>query len=632
MNSENDFFSNFKRFSSLPEAFFDICEKHPRDIVFTQAVFRADKLDSSVKPEWQSVSYQDTKLKVLKVAEYLKSLGVKQGDKVAIVSFTRPEWMIADLAILAVGAVSVSIYQSVNREETGYILHDSQADIVFAENEEQLEKLLSLHKKNVLLPPTELNPIKEVSIELKRIITFEKTTNNALVVALEEILSDQSLGSNSWDKEIDLNKDSLASFVYTSGTTGAPKGVVQTHGNHLANIWQAAHTGLFAPSGDIFLYLPLAHSFARLIGYIGFLTLTKLNFPSIPSRTTSVLNPVAMLRDLRESNSEVIPTVPRMLEKMQSGILSKKESSGLGAKILRLTLDCAKKRFEAKKNNQSVPFAATLGFMLTRSIRTKIKKSLFGNKFSHLISGGAKLPVNVAEFFAALEINVYEGYGLTETCVATNVNLIGKNKIGSVGPAMKEVELRIADDGEILFKGPNITKGYYNRPQATAASWDNEGWFHTGDIGKLDEDGYLYITGRKKELIVTAGGKKIAPAPIEEKLQASPYVSYALVFGEGQSHCVAGIILDKETVSAWVKQQRLTLAPVIEETPQVIELIKAEVDKVNASLSRHEVLKKFAILTIEPSVENGLLTPSFKLKKNAVYKQFAAQIDSLYVG
>jgi long-chain acyl-CoA synthetase len=212
------------------------------------------------------------------------------------------------------------------------------------------------------------------------------------------------------------------------------------------------------------------------------------------------------------------------------------------------------------------------------------------------------------------------------------VNLIGKNKIGSVGPAMKEVELRIADDGEILFKGPNITKGYYNRPQATAASWDNEGWFHTGDIGKLDEDGYLYITGRKKELIVTAGGKKIAPAPIEEKLQASPYVSYALVFGEGQSHCVAGIILDKETVSAWVKQQRLTLAPVIEETPQVIELIKAEVDKVNASLSRHEVLKKFAILTIEPSVENGLLTPSFKLKKNAVYKQFAAQIDSLYVG
>jgi long-chain acyl-CoA synthetase len=255
---------------------------------------------------------------------------------------------------------------------------------------------------------------------------------------------------------------------------------------------------------------------------------------------------------------------------------------------------------------------------------------LFGQRFQHAVSGGAKLPIGVSEFFHALGATIYEGYGLTETCVATNVNLIGKNKIGSVGPAMDLVEVSIACDGEILFRGPNVTKGYYNRPEATRLAWDEDGWFHTGDLGRLDEDGFLFITGRKKDLIVTAGGKNVAPKPIEDKLAESPLVSQALVFGEGRPYCIALLSLDKKQAEAALQKFGISSTGPIQEEPHIHKILQEHVDRVNKNLSRHETIKKFQIVREEFTAEKGEVTPTFKVKRNVVYSHYRDIIDDTY--
>ena len=600
---------------------------HLASVAKSRTIFEQAELSPSGARTWRSTSYTTVAAQVSRLARYLHSIGVTRGTRVAVMSNTRPEWMIADMAIHAAGGTCVSIYQSISRDETGYILFDSGAKVVFAENEEQVEKLRSLLASPCPVPATELHAAQDIQIELSKIITFEETSSHPLVTPLSALLSDESLSPDPPEFFSVITPEDLASLVYTSGTTGPPKGVMQTHGNHLANVWQASRCGAFAPEGSIFLFLPLAHSFARLIGYIGFLTPTLLKFPAITDRTRSGLNASAILADLRDSAANVFPTVPRILEKMAAGVQEKATKGGLGGALLSLALRNGERVSRRRREGKYVFLSDRVLHALLAPIRLKISTTLFGTNFHHIVSGGAKLPVSVGAFFESIGVTTLEGYGLTETCVATNVNRPNKKKLGSVGPLFEEVELKITPEGEILFRGPNITKGYFNRPEATKASWDDEGWFHTGDLGRLDEEGFLFITGRKKELIVTAGGKKVAPSPIEEKLVASPYISHALIVGDGKPYCAALFTIERPQLEAWArgKQRALSLTD-----PEVLSLFQADLDRVNATLSKFETIKKFRIIEEEFTVENGFLTPTFKVKRAMIEKRYKDLIEAMY--
>ncbi|RIL10440.1 MAG: hypothetical protein DCC75_04350 [Proteobacteria bacterium] len=613
------------KFASIPEAFFRMGELYPDGMIYRQAVIESDADHAGSPRRRISGNYREVKQRVLALAGYLKGLGVAPGIKVAIISNTRPEWMEADLAILSLGGVVVSVYPSLTWDETGYLLFDSEAKVVFAENVEQVEKLLKLAGSECPCPATEERAACSAKIEIKRVITFEQTPSHPLVVSIGEALQTPFTGSIDGYKA--LTRASLATLVYTSGTTGPPKGVMQTHGNHLSNIRQAWQADIFHKDSVLMVFLPLAHSFAKLMGYIGFLTSAELEFPAVANTRSSRPVQESVIRDLREGAATVVLVVPRLLEKMQEGILRLARERKFSALMLRLTIWAAEQRQEAGSRN----LIASLVYLLTPSIRAKVKARLFGKRFRYAVSGGAKLQPAVHRFFEAMRIEVLEGYGLTETCVATNVNRIGRKKIGTVGPVLApDIEMRLADDGEILFRGPNIALGYYNRRAATDAAWDKENWFHTGDLGSIDQDGYLSIVGRKKELIVTSGGKKITPETIENQIKHSPYISQAVLYGDDKPYCVALLTLDIHAVAVWAKQCTIDLRGLPGTEPKVRELIQNHLDEINSHLASYETVKTFAIIEEEFSQDNGLLTPTLKVRRKEVYKRYREVIERLY--
>lgn len=626
-------------YRSIPEAFYKIANKCPQLKVYTQSVLirptdnmahRAEALDRV----WQGRTFSEVVSRVNKIAKFLESIGVVRGDKIAILSNSRPEWMEGDIATLSVGGVVVSVYQSLMENDVGYILFDSDSRVVFVENQEQLDKIIKLLETDCPIPATEDRSEKSVRLEIKKIISFELCDPHPLVVSLDSILSGAEVkppkGFNS------LRREDLASLVYTSGTTGPPKGVMQTHGNHLANVRQAYQAKLFNDKSSIMLVLPLAHSFAKLMGNIGFLTEAIIKFPAVIDKRSSKFIPGSVTRDIREASAQLVPLVPRMLEKMKDGISLRLSKRNPIAFLLRAAIWSGKERAEALESKNSIPLLAGLTYFLTRFLRKTVKKKIFGKNFGYVVSGGAKLPVSVAQFFTYLGITILEGYGLTETCVATNVNRIDRKKIGTVGPLLADdIELKIATDGEILFRGPNITKGYYNRPTATRNSWDSEGWFHTGDLGSLDQEGFLSITGRKKELLVTAGGKKIAPDSIETKLRGINLVSQAVLVGEGKPYICALITPNPDAIITWANSQSFNIAT--NDGPEkdaFYDKLKSEIwkeiEKINHSLASFESIKKILLIQDDFTIENGLLTPTFKVKRNEVYRRFADKIEELF--
>lgn len=612
---------------SIPEAFFKLAAAEPSRVIYRQALLsERDPLNGP--RDWVSTSCAEAAQRVSKIAAHLKTLGVQSGTKVAILSASRPEWMEADLAVLSCGGVVVSVYQSLLPHDIAYILFDSGAEIVFAENQEQLEKIKKIRSQSWTIPATEERKEREAEVSIKRVICFEGCETDDFTDSLAAVLDGPEAGQP--DGYGAITRDSVASLVYTSGTTGPPKGVVQTHGNHLANVRQAWNSGMVEQGSMLMLFLPLAHAFAKLVGYLGFLTPAGLNFPAVWDRTTSKLEPKSVTRDIAESGSTVVPVVPRLLEKMRDGVEAK-ASAGLKGKLIGMTLWAARERYAAFKRRQMPRSLVQIVYNGTEGLRTKVRQALFGPNFVFALSGGAKLPVEVAEFFDALGIETLEGYGLTETCVATNVNRLGSKKIGTVGPVLDEdIEMKIGSDGEIMFRGPNIALGYHGREAATRKSWDEEGWFHTGDLGSVDSDGFLTIEGRKKEIIVTSGGKNIAPHPIEEGIKSSKFVSQAVVVGEGRNYLVALVTLNMEFVSAWAKKQGLTELDRIHENERLKQLIWEDVDRENRNLASYETVKYISILPEDFSVENGYLTPTFKIKRNIVEKDFKEIIDEMY--
>lgn len=622
---------------SLAEAFFRMAATSPETLVFEQAQL-GHIPDTTVRSDpnprlWTGLSYRECALQVSKIATYLQSLGIKKEDKVAILSNTRPEWMMADLGILSAGAVSVSIYQSLLVHDVGYILYDSGAQIVFAENQEQVGKLLPLLSEPCSIPATEDRAALQARLQLKRIISFERVSPHPLVISYAELLAETkpSSAGGAAGGSVPLKRHDMASLVYTSGTTGPPKGVIQTHGNHLANLRQVFQAGVVKEEQSLSLVLPLAHSFARLMGYIGFLTPVRIKFPAIVDRKSSRVERDSVTRDIREGGANVVPMVPRMLEKMKDAISMRAHSPTLMGKLLALTLWSARLVYQARHNKTPPPINARFGFALTSFLRRNIKGRLFGVNFQYAISGGAKLDLSVAQFFDSLGVPILEGYGLTETCVATNANPLHRVKLGTVGPVLTpDIEMKLAADGEIWFRGPNICCGYYQRPTATKAAWDEEGWFHTGDLGSLDSDGYLTIVGRKKELIKTSGGKYIVPNNLEEKIRSSPYVSQVVVIGEGRPYCVALITLNMDQVKVWGKNSQTAFPTTnLLKGPLYGEVWK-DIEKVNSALASFETIKKVALLAEEFTVENSLLTPTLKVKRQAVEAKYRDLIESLY--
>lgn len=607
---------------NIPELFFSLATKSPEEPLY--AAPRSE--DGAIT--WFKSTYKDSAARVRAIASFLTKQGVTPGTSIAIISGTRPEWMEIDLAILSVGGITVSIYPSLPHNDCGFILYDSDAQIVFAENEEQLNKLRTLELEETLIPQRDELPASKTKLSFRTIVTIESVTQHPRAVSLSSILEGEK------DAPIptqfnSLDRATIASLVYTSGTTGPSKGVVQTHGNHLANVEQAIQCGMFALDGNLFLFLPLAHSFARLIGYLGFLTPAFIKFCGVADTRSSKVDLVKVAKEMRSADANVIPSVPRLFEKIKATLEEKAQSKNIQGRLLATVLWSAQTRYRAYRQEGSFNIFASLLFFVTASIRKKIRLGIFGPHFRHAISGGAKMPADVSHFFWSLGIPIYEGYGLTETCVATNVNRVEKNRIGTVGPALNGVQIKIATDGEILFKGPNITKQYRNRPLATREAWDEEGWFHTGDIGHLDGE-FLVITDRKKDLVITAGGKKVPPQKIENILTQSPFIAQAVYCGDEKPYCVALVTLNIGTIKEALKAKKITPVEPLHTQPEVIALLDAAREATNKQLSSFEAVKKIAIIPEEFTVENGILTPTLKVKRKVVLSKYKDLYESLY--
>jgi long-chain acyl-CoA synthetase len=544
--------------------------------------------------------------------------GVRPGDRVALLSGTRPEWVEVDLAILAAGGVTIPVYPSLLADECGYILTNAGADRIVVEDAKQRAKV-----EQVARDGFELDGVRG-AVPLRTIVTIGADGPGTLGDLLARGRAARGRGDAEIDRRMNaLDRDTLATIVYTSGTTGPPKGVPQTHGNHLATVEAALRIGMLGPADTDFLFLPLAHSFARLIEYLGIAAGTTTVF----ARSIDTL-----IEDLPATRPHVMPAVPRVYEKVYARVQANREQ---GSPIARAVFDAAvavgRQRSAYAEAGRPVPLWLQAADAVAHQLVFSRIHAVLGGNVRFLMSGGAPLARDIAEFFHAVGLPIYEGYGLTETTPALTVNHPARYRIGTVGSVLDCCEIRIADDGEILARGANVACGYYERPDATAEAWDAEGWFHTGDIGELDPHGFLRITDRKKDLLKTSGGKYVAPQKVENLLKVQPHVSQAVLIGDNRKYCAALVTLDVPAVEAWARERRLEIpAAELATHPEVQKLIESEVAAVNRHLASWESIKYVRILPGDFSTETGELTPSFKVKRKVVAARYADVIESMY--
>jgi len=555
----------------------------------------------------------------------LASLGMRPGDRVAIVSESRPEWLLADLAILAGGGVTVPIYPTLSAGQVRYILEDSGARIAFVSTRAQLDKLQEVrHQLPALQALIVLDP-STAALPSPSVLTFDE----AEARGHSRMTAEWGAGREFRDAARGVTREQLATIIYTSGTTGEPKGVMLTHGNLVANL-HAGAKALDVRQDDVALsFLPLSHAFERMVAYVylfcGVTIVFAESFDTIG-------------RDIATVRPTVITGVPRVYEKLHARIMEKGQSgSSLKAALFRWAVGVGELRGRAVlRGKQPGPFTSLRGALADRLVFAKIRDGL-GGRVRYLVSGSAPLPISIAEFFYGVGLRVIEGYGLTETAPILTVNPADAPRAGTVGKAVEGVELRIAADGEILARGPNVMSGYYNKGAATADVL-KDGWFHTGDIGTLDANGYLAITDRKKDLLVTSGGKKIAPQPIESALKRSPLVSEAVVLGDRRKYAAALIVPDFTALASRLQELGRPAQPGGDRSvraellarPDVVALYQEIVDALNRELSQFERIKRIALLPAEFSIETGELTPTLKVKRKVVEDRWRGEIETLY--
>ncbi|WP_326569732.1 long-chain fatty acid--CoA ligase [Amycolatopsis rhabdoformis] len=577
------------------------------DVVWANAERFSDVVSfrRQVDGTWLDVTAKDFADQVAAVAKGLIAAGVGHGDRVALMSKTRYEWTLIDFAIWAAGAVTVPIYETSSPEQVHWILSDSAAKAVFVETD--------THRGSV-------DAIRE------RLTTLQHTWQiEGASPAVDELTA---LGAEVSDEDLharrrEVTAGELATIVYTSGTTGRPKGVELTHRNLLAEIRAdiEAFPELMEQGNSLLCFLPLAHILARAIA------VTALSARVTLGHTPDVKNLVADLGTFRPT---FVVAVPRVFEKVYNSAKQKAHSEGKG-KIFDAAEATAVEYSEATDKG-SVSFGLRAKHLVfDKLVYSKLRAAL-GGRCVAAVSGGAPLGFRLAHFFRGIGVPVFEGYGLTETSAAAAVSTKTAFRVGTVGRPVAGTSARIADDGEILLKGDVVFSAYYNNPQATAESL-TDGWFHTGDLGELDSEGFLKITGRKKEIIVTAGGKNVAPSGLEDTMKASPLISQAMVVGDQRPFIAALVTIDEEFFPSWKTQHGKPAQATVSDLAADADLLKeiqSAVDEANKMVSHAEAIKKFTVLAKDFTEASGEITPSLKLKRNVVSKNYAADIESLY--
>ena len=566
--------------------------------------------------EWQTLTWDDVGGIVRDVALGLVALRRQPGDTVALLSQSRAEWVQADFAILSTGSVTVPIYPTYTPEQIAYIVNDAEARTLIVENPDQLAKALQVRDQ---MPRLEQIVVIQGLVEgTPPVLTWEelRRLGRAQAERLEAVLRARSAA---------LGAEDTATIVYTSGTTGPAKGVVQTHGNHLAMLRACAQVTPVQPGDVHLLFLPLAHSFSRLDSY-------NAVYRGLITAFAESMDRVA--DNLRQIRPHYICSVPRVFEKVYAGVLAKVQSgSPIKRKLFSWAVGVGREVSRLEQAGKPLPrWLALKRWLADRLVFSKLHQAL-GGRLRFAVSGGAALSKEVAEFFHAVGIPVLEGYGLTETCPVLTFNRLQSFKFGSVGRAIPGVELRFAADGEILARGANIaTRGYLRKPEATAEAFDVAGWFHTGDIGRLDEEGFLFITDRKKDLIVTSGGMNIAPQYIENLFGGDHLISHVMVYGDRRAYPVALIVVSADGLATFAREQGIPITDYAGLTrhPVVIERVGRIVEQKNVQLASYAKIKKFALLPAEFSQESGELTPTLKLKRKVVAEKYEDILESLY--
>jgi long-chain acyl-CoA synthetase len=552
---------------------------------------------------WRSVTAADFAAEVTGIAKGLIASGVEAGDRVALMSQTRYEWTVLDYAIWAAGAVSVPIYETSSAQQVEWIVGDSGAKAVFAENAGHLATVAGVRDD---LPA------------LAHVWGIDAGDLEDVVAAGAEV-TDEAFE----ERRRSRTGADLATLVYTSGTTGRPKGCELTHANFVAtarNAVQGAISEIVVEGSSTLLFLPLAHVFARLIQVASIEGGLVLGHSSVPS----------LLPDLASFRPTFLLAVPRVFEKVYNGAEQKAAAEGKG-KIFHAAADTAIAYSRALQDGRPGLGLRARHKVFDKLVYGKLRAAV-GGRVEYAVSGGAALGERLGHFFRGVGITILEGYGLTETTAPATVNRPTALKIGTVGRPIPGVTVRIAEDGEVLVQGVNVMGGYRNSADATKEALE-DGWFHTGDLGSLDSEGYLSITGRKKEILVTAAGKNVAPAPLEDRLRAHPLVSQCLVVGDGRKFISALITLDEEALGPWKERHGKPAAMTLGELRRdadVIAEIDAAVAEANLSVSHAEAIKKYEILGVDFSEEAGHVTPSLKVRRHAVMKDFAGEIDALY--
>lgn len=568
---------------------------------------------------WVTMSWQSADIRVRKIANGLLSLGVQPGERVAILSNTRVEWVLADIAILHAGAATTTVYPSNTAEECAYILNDCAAVAIFVENESQMEKVLSQKSE---LP------------NLKHIIVLDplQGENPEAVLSLEDLESAGKAHAAAHPDHldavlVDISSESLATLIYTSGTTGKPKGVRLSHDAWVYITEALDQQGIITANDRQFLFLPLSHVLAK-IAQVAFIRL------GVPTYIDGDVNRVSAL--LPEVRPTFMVAVPRVFEKAYNRIVQQGTSgSPAKAALFKWALGVGREVSKIKQQHREPPRWLRMRFQVAdRLVFSKVRMA-FGGECRFCISGGAPLSKDIAEFFHACGLLLLEGYGMTESTAASTVNTPEDYIFGTVGRPVPGVEISIADDGEVLIRGRTVMQGYHELPEKTAETIDQDGWLHTGDLGSLLPSGHLQITGRKKDLIITAGGKNIAPAVFQNQLKAaSPLVGQVLMHGDRRNFCVALITLDEDGARAWADEQGIGMSSIEELATHegLRNVIQSAVFRVNEGLPRYQTVKDIHICSEPWSIENGLLTPSLKVKRSTVESRYADVLNAFYAG
>ena len=576
------------------------------DLIALAGTKHADRpaIKHKLSDEWVDVSYKELADKVKNVALGLVDLGIQPGDKVSILSNTRPEWTYACFGILGAAATCVSIYQTNSPEECHYVLHHSESRAVFVEDAEQLEKIRHVESE---LP------------ELELIVVMEPNGDIGDAIAMDDLCARGSRRpvSDYEERLAGVGDDDMCLYIYTSGTTGPPKGCLLTHGNYRRVTDMVESDGVMTDDEVIYLFLPLAHAFALLIQFVAFDIGSAIAYWE--------KDPQKIIPNLMEVKPTYFPSVPRIFEK----IFTLANSAGDPAEI-KQAVELGFKVRQMQEKGEPVPDELQKAFDEADGKLYQNVRNLFGGRIRQAVTGAAPISKEILEFFYACGVPVMEGYGMTETSTVASSNRPDAFRFGSVGKPLAGVEARIADDGELLLRGPNIFQGYFKNEEATREALA-DGWLHTGDLGSIDEDGFIYITGRKKDIIITAGGKNITPANLENGLKQNRYISQAVVIGDRRPYLVALITLDPEELPAFAEQHGLQPDEVYKSEQMRAEVRRA-VDEVNSAVGRVEQIKKFTILPQDLSQPTGELTPTLKVKRNVVNEKYAEEIEALYAG